>query len=153
MLGSVLKETRSSPPGAVGAVGHPFGSEQALSIRSADARPLRGLLSPSLLLPRLSPGCRVDPGPPRDLPPPAKIGVRSLGRTTFSSRNRSGTNPKNISQNSPIGSHYVSAVKSMHYGGTRTSNLPLNKYGIIYTRQTRILTPYVALNESAPTAR
>ena len=33
---------------------------------------------------------------------------------------------------SSISSHYISAVKSIHYGGTRTSNLPLNKYGIIY---------------------
>ena len=59
--------TRTSPPGAVGAVGHPFGSEQvgrsqrasrvALSIRSADARPVRGLLS--LLLP----GCLHPPKP------------------------------------------------------------------------------------------
>ena len=79
----------------------------------------------------------------------------SLGRTTFSSRDRSMTSPKKYFPSSSTSSHYVSAVKSMHYGGARTSNLPLNSLAnlYLYTRQTRFLTPYVALNESAPTAR
>ena len=146
--------TRTSPPGAVGAVGHPFGQSRLVdrnalrALLSASAPRMRGLFGASPPTSLLPPGC---------LPPgvPAKIGVRSLGRTTFSSRNRSGTNPKNISQNSPTRSHDDSAVRCMHYGGARTSNLPLNSYAkcICIPDKREILTPYAALNESAPTAR
>ena len=111
-----IHSTRTSPPGAVGAVGHPFGQSRLSASAPRMHRPF-GASSPP---PSLSPGC--PPGSPH----PLKIGVRSLGWTTFSSRNRSMTNPKKYFPNSSTGSHYVSALRSMHCGGTRTSNLPLN---------------------------
>ena len=124
-------KTRTSPPGAVGAVGHPFGQSRLVDRNArCSQHPLRGCTAPSgppstsLLLP----GC---------LPPPAKIGVRSLGRTTFSSRNRSMTNPKKYFPSSPTGCHDVSAVKSIHYGGEGTSNLPLNSLANLYIRYRR----------------
>ena len=77
-------KTRTSPPGAVGAVGHPFGQS-----RLVDRNALRALLShgPSGrmgLRPTVS-RCHI-------------LSLLSLGRTTFLRRNRSCTNPKNISR-------------------------------------------------------
>ena len=119
--------TRTSPPGAVGAVGDPFGQSRldrsqraprvALSIRSADVRSLRVVPSgrPLLL-----------PGPSTR---PNRCPVTRADHF-FESRSVDDISKKYFpSKLSSTSSHYVSAVKSIHYGGTRTSNLPLKKYG------------------------
>ena len=94
--------TRTSPPGAVGAVGHPFGQS-----RMVDRNALRALLShgSSGRMELRSTVSRVH-----------KNRVLSLGRTTFSRQSVEHI-PKILFPNGPIGSHYVSAVKSVQYGG------------------------------------
>ena len=57
---------------------------------------------------------------------------RSLGWTTFSSRNRAMTSPKKYFPSSSTSCHDDSAVKCTHNGGARTSNLPLNSLANLY---------------------
>ena len=145
--------TRTSPPGpgAVGAVGHPFGQS-----RLVDRNALRALLSasaPRMYSPfgassHLPPSPRVSPSIHQNRCPVTRA---DHFFETKSVENKS----KKYFPNSPTGSHYVSAVKSIHYGGARTSNLPLNSLANmnIGYRHDFLHHNYVALNESAPTAR
>ena len=129
----------------MGAVGHPFGSEQVGRSQRASRVALVASRPMWDFVPHRSRG--------------HILSLLSLGRATFSSRNRSSTSDFFCFPSSSTGCHDVSAVKSMHHGGARTSNLPLNSLAksinIDIGGQTQILTPYVALslNESAPTAR